>query len=54
MGDKTAKLIVGDQTWEYPVLEGSVGPMLTDTYQFGGARCERMTDRVIARLNELR
>ena len=35
-------------------LEGSVGPMLTDTYQFGGARCERMADRVIARLNELR
>jgi RNA polymerase sigma-70 factor (ECF subfamily) len=35
-------------------LEGSVGPMLTDTYQFGGVRCERMADRVIARLNELR
>jgi RNA polymerase sigma-70 factor (ECF subfamily) len=35
-------------------LEGSVGPMLTDTYQFGGARCERMADRVIARLVELR
>jgi RNA polymerase sigma-70 factor (ECF subfamily) len=35
-------------------LEDSVGPMLTDTYKFGGARCERMADRVIARLNELR
>jgi RNA polymerase sigma-70 factor (ECF subfamily) len=31
-------------------LEGSVGPLLTDTYQFDGARCERMADRVIARL----
>jgi RNA polymerase sigma-70 factor (ECF subfamily) len=35
-------------------LEENVGPMLTDTYQFGGARCERLADRVIARLNELR
>ena len=35
-------------------LEDGVGPMLTDTYKFGGARCERMADRVIARLNELR
>jgi RNA polymerase sigma-70 factor (ECF subfamily) len=35
-------------------LEENVGPMLADTYQFGGARCERMADRVIARLNELR
>jgi RNA polymerase sigma-70 factor (ECF subfamily) len=35
-------------------LEGTVGPLLTDTYHFGGARCERMADRVIARLNELR
>jgi RNA polymerase sigma-70 factor (ECF subfamily) len=33
-------------------LEDSVGPMLSDTYHFGGARCERMADRVIARLNE--
>lgn len=31
-------------------LEGRVGPLLTDTYQFGGARCERMADRVISRL----
>jgi RNA polymerase sigma-70 factor (ECF subfamily) len=35
-------------------LEDSVGPVLADTYKFGGARCERMADRVIARLNELR
>ncbi len=35
-------------------LEDSVGPLLTDTYQFGGARCERMADRVIARLKESR
>jgi RNA polymerase sigma-70 factor (ECF subfamily) len=34
-------------------LEGTVGPLLTDTYHFGGARCERMADRVIARLNNL-
>jgi RNA polymerase sigma-70 factor (ECF subfamily) len=33
-------------------LEENVGPMLADTYHFGGARCERMADRVIARLNE--
>lgn len=35
-------------------LEENVGPMLADTYHFGGARCERMVDRVIARLNEQR
>jgi RNA polymerase sigma-70 factor (ECF subfamily) len=35
-------------------LEENVGPMLADTYHFGGARCERMADRVIARLNEQR
>jgi RNA polymerase sigma-70 factor (ECF subfamily) len=35
-------------------LEENVGPMLTDTYHFGGARCDRMADRVIARLNEQR
>ena len=35
-------------------LEENVGSMLTDTYHFGGARCERVADRVIARLNELR
>ncbi|MDI3469142.1 MAG: RNA polymerase ECF-type sigma factor [Pseudolabrys sp.] len=35
-------------------LEENVGVMLADTYQFGGVRCERMADRVIARLNELR
>jgi RNA polymerase sigma-70 factor (ECF subfamily) len=35
-------------------LEENVGPMLTDTYHFGGARCDRMADRVIARLTEQR
>jgi RNA polymerase sigma-70 factor (ECF subfamily) len=35
-------------------LEENVGPILTDTYQFDGVRCERMAERVIARLNELR
>lgn len=35
-------------------LEENVGPMLTDTYQFDGVRCERMAERVIARLNALR
>jgi RNA polymerase sigma-70 factor (ECF subfamily) len=35
-------------------LEENVGPALADAYQFGGTRCERMADRVIARLNELR
>lgn len=32
-------------------LEENVGPVLADTYQFGGSRCERMAERVIARLN---
>ena len=35
-------------------LEENVGPMLTDTYQFDGVRCERMAERVIARLNAVR
>jgi RNA polymerase sigma-70 factor (ECF subfamily) len=35
-------------------LEENVGPMLADTYQFDGVRCERMAERVIARLNALR
>jgi RNA polymerase sigma-70 factor (ECF subfamily) len=35
-------------------LEENVGPMLADTYQFDGVRCERMAERVIARLNQLR
>jgi RNA polymerase sigma-70 factor (ECF subfamily) len=34
-------------------LEENVGPMLADTYQFDGVRCERMAERVIARLNQL-
>jgi RNA polymerase sigma-70 factor (ECF subfamily) len=33
-------------------LEDSVGPMLADTFPFAGARCERMADRVIARLRD--
>jgi RNA polymerase sigma-70 factor (ECF subfamily) len=33
-------------------LEENVGAVLADTYQFGGARCDRMADRVIARLSE--
>jgi RNA polymerase sigma-70 factor (ECF subfamily) len=32
-------------------LEDKVGPLLTETFPFGGARCERMADRVIARVN---
>jgi RNA polymerase sigma-70 factor (ECF subfamily) len=32
-------------------LEEKVGPLLTETFPFGGARCERMADRIIARLN---
>lgn len=35
-------------------LEENVGPMLADTYQFDGVRCERVAERVIARLNQLR
>jgi RNA polymerase sigma-70 factor (ECF subfamily) len=31
-------------------LEQKFGPLLTDTFPFGGKRCERMADRVIARL----
>jgi RNA polymerase sigma-70 factor (ECF subfamily) len=34
-------------------LEENIGPALADTYPFGGTRCERMADRVIARLKEL-
>jgi RNA polymerase sigma-70 factor (ECF subfamily) len=33
-------------------LEENVGPMLAETYPFDGARCERMAERVIARLGE--
>lgn len=32
-------------------VEDKVGPMLADTYPFAGTRCERMADRVIARLD---
>jgi RNA polymerase sigma-70 factor (ECF subfamily) len=35
-------------------LEENVGPILADTYRFDGVRCERMAERVIARLNALR
>ena len=31
-------------------LERTVGPMLTDTFPFAGARCERIADAVIERL----
>lgn len=31
-------------------LEQKFGPMLTQTFPFGGQRCERMADRIIARL----
>ncbi|HEU4659834.1 MAG TPA: RNA polymerase sigma factor [Pseudolabrys sp.] len=31
-------------------LEEQFGPLLADTYPFGGRRCERMADNVIARL----
>ncbi|HEY4202272.1 MAG TPA: citrate synthase [Devosiaceae bacterium] len=30
MTDKVAKLVVGDQTYEFPVLDGSVGPEVID------------------------
>ncbi|WP_196258291.1 citrate synthase [Pelagibacterium limicola] len=30
MGDKTAKLTLGDQTYEFPVLSGTVGPDVID------------------------
>jgi RNA polymerase sigma-70 factor (ECF subfamily) len=33
-------------------LEENVGPMLAEAYPFDGARCERMAERVIARLGE--
>jgi RNA polymerase sigma-70 factor (ECF subfamily) len=32
-------------------LEQKVGPLLMETFPFGGARCARMADRIIARLN---
>ncbi|MGH9809193.1 MAG: RNA polymerase sigma factor [Terriglobia bacterium] len=35
-------------------LEQQFGPLLTDTFPFGGRRCERMADNVIARLESLR
>jgi RNA polymerase sigma-70 factor (ECF subfamily) len=31
-------------------LEQKFGPMLTNTFPFGGQRCERMADRIIERL----
>ncbi len=30
MTDKVAKLVIGDQTYEFPVLAGSVGPEVID------------------------
>ena len=33
-------------------LEQKFGPLITQTFPFDGARCERMADRVIARLGE--
>lgn len=35
-------------------LETQLGPKLTETFPFDGWRCERMADRVIARLENLR
>jgi RNA polymerase sigma-70 factor (ECF subfamily) len=35
-------------------LEAQLGPKLTQTFPFDGWRCERMADRVIARLEALR
>jgi RNA polymerase sigma-70 factor (ECF subfamily) len=31
-------------------LEKQVGPVLTDAFPFDGARCERMTEKVLERL----
>jgi RNA polymerase sigma-70 factor (ECF subfamily) len=31
-------------------LEKRLGPALTDTFPFGGRRCERMTELVVRRL----
>ncbi|HSG35171.1 MAG TPA: citrate synthase [Sphingomonadaceae bacterium] len=36
MGDKHAKLTVGDQEWEFPVLEGTVGPDVFDIRKLYG------------------
>ncbi len=33
-------------------LEQKIGPMLTDTFPFAGARCERIADAVIERLRQ--
>jgi RNA polymerase sigma-70 factor (ECF subfamily) len=35
-------------------LEQQVGPLLTETFPFNGARCNRMADAVIARLQAMR
>jgi len=35
-------------------LEQQVGPLLTETFPFNGARCNRMADAVIARLRTIR
>ncbi|HVV63074.1 MAG TPA: RNA polymerase sigma factor [Pseudolabrys sp.] len=35
-------------------LEQQFGPLLTDTFPFAGRRCERLADKVIARLESLR
>jgi citrate synthase len=36
LGDKTAKLTVGDQEWTFPVLEGTVGPDVVDIRKLYG------------------
>ena len=30
MTEKTAKLVIGDQSHEFPILEGSMGPQVID------------------------
>ncbi|MDB5561941.1 MAG: gltA, partial [Hyphomicrobiales bacterium] len=30
MTEKVAKLVIGDQTYEFPVLSGSIGPDVID------------------------
>ena len=36
MGDRNATLTVGDKSWEFPVLEGSVGPEVFDIRKLYG------------------
>jgi len=35
-------------------LEQQLGPRLAQSFPFAGARCERMTEKVVMRLRELR